>query len=100
MGGAFWATFGIRFGPQNDAEVGELANLYKRYRGLFQIGTYPTPAWGQGAVQVALTADNVGMRAMIESLLAKRGLPPTVILIRFVWTPDGVRPAHYKGEKG
>ena len=99
MGGAFWASFGIRFGPQNEAEVGELAELYKRYRGLFQIGTYPTQAWGTGALQLALTGEEVGLRAMVESLLEKRGLPPTTILIRFIWTPDGKRPGHYQGEK-
>jgi hypothetical protein len=99
MGGAFWAAFGIRFGPQNETEVGELADLYKRFRGLFQIGTYPTPAWNTGPLQLALVGDTVGLRAMIESLMEKRGLPATVILIRFIWTPDGKRPAHYQGEK-
>ncbi len=100
MGGAFWCSFGIRFGPQNEAEIGELYNLYKRHRGLFQIGTYPTPAWGTGALQIALVGDNVGLKAMLESLMEKRGLPPSVIMIRFIWTPDGERPGHYKGEKG
>jgi hypothetical protein len=99
MGGAFWASFGVRFGPQNESEVGELVDLYKRHRGMFQIGTYPTPAWGMGALQVAITGDTVGLRAMVASLLNKRGLPPSQILIRFVWTPDGKRPAHYAGEK-
>lgn len=100
MGGTYWASFGIRFGPQNEAEVGEMVDLYKRYRGMFQIGTYPTPAWGQGALQVALTGDTVGLRAMLNSLMKKRGLSPSVILIRFIWTPDNKRPAHYRGEKG
>ena len=99
MGGAFWASYGIRFGPQNEAELGEMVELYKRHRGLFQIGTYPTPAWGMGALQVALTEEKVGLRAMIGSLLKKRGLPPTQVLIRYVWTPDGKRPGHYRGEK-
>ena len=99
MGGAFWAAFGIRFGPQNETEIGELADLYKRFRGLFQIGTYPTPAWNTGPLQLALVGDTVGLRAMIASLMEKRGLPATVILIRFIWTPDGKRPAHYEGEK-
>jgi hypothetical protein len=99
FGGAFWATFGLRFGPKNQSEIGEMVELYKRHRGLFQIGTYPTPAWGQGALQVAITGDTVGLRAMIQSLMKKRGLPPVEILIRFVWTPDGKRPAHYRGEK-
>jgi hypothetical protein len=100
MGGAFWASFGIRFGPQNEAEIGELAAMYKRYRGLFQIGTYPTPAWSTGPLQIALVSDTVGLKAMASSLMSKRGLPPTVLLIRFIWTPDGMRPAHYSGEKG
>jgi len=99
MGGAFWCSFGIRFGPQNEAEIGELYHLYKRHRGLFQIGTYPTPAWGAGAIQIALTADTTGLKAMISSLMKKRGLPPSVIMVRFIWTPDGKRPGHYRGEK-
>jgi hypothetical protein len=100
MGGAFWATYGIRFGPQNESELGELAELYKRHKGMFQIGTYPMHASGTGSLQIGLAGENVGLRAMLESLLRKRGLPPTVILIRFIWTPDGQRPGHYKGEKG
>jgi hypothetical protein len=99
MGGAFWCSFGVRFGPQNEAEIGEMYNLYKRHRGLFQVGTYPTPAWGTGALQVALVGNNVGLKAMLESLMKKRGLPPSVVMIRFIWTPDGQRPGHYKGEK-
>jgi hypothetical protein len=99
MGGSFWCSFGIRFGPQNEAEIGELADLYKRHRGLFQIGTYPTQAWGTGAMQIALTGDRVGMLAMLTSLLEKRGLPPSVVMVRFIWTPDASRPGHYKGEK-
>jgi hypothetical protein len=99
MGGGFWCSFGVRFGPQNEAEIGEMYNLYKRHRGLFQIGTYPTPAWGTGALQVALVGNNVGLRAMLDSLMKKRGLPPSVVMIRFIWTPDGQRPGHYKGEK-
>jgi hypothetical protein len=99
MGGGFWCSFGVRFGPQNEAEIGEMYNLYKRHRGLFQIGTYPTPAWGTGALQVALVGNNVGLKAMLDSLMKKRGLPPSVVMIRFIWTPDGQRPGHYKGEK-
>ena len=66
---------------------------------MFQIGTYPTQAWGMGALQIALVGDNVGLRAMLEYLMKKRGLPPTQVLIRFIWTPDGKRPGHYRGEK-
>ncbi len=99
MGGAFWCSFGIRFGPQNESEIGELYNLYKRHRGMFQIGTYPTPAWGSGAIQIALTGETVGLRAMITNLMKKRGLPPSVLMVRFIWTPDGSHPGHYRGEK-
>ena len=104
FGGGFWATFAVRFGPQNEAEAGELADLYKRFRGLFQMGTYPVPAWNSGPIQMAITGDTTGLRAMIQSLAAKRGLPPSSILIRFIWGPEWahdsrVRPGHYKGEK-
>ena len=99
MGGAYWVTFGVRFGPQNEAEVGELAELYKRFRGLFQVGTYPTPAWISGSIQVALTTDNTSLKSMVRSIVEKRGYPPSVLLVRFVWTPDSSRPGHYKGEK-
>jgi hypothetical protein len=99
MGGAFWLSFGVRFGPQNESEIGELEELYKRHRGLFQVGTYPCPAWGAGAIQNVLTDFKVGLRAMLEGLMEKRGMPPTVILIRFIWTTDDKRPAHYQGEK-
>ena len=104
FGGGFWVTFGVRFGPQNETEVGEMADLYKRFRGLFQIGTYPTPAWNLGPIQIAITDDKVGLRSMIRSLEAKRGIPPSSILIRFLWGPEWaynsrLRPGHYKGEK-
>ena len=104
FGGGFWATFGVRFGPQNETEVGEMADLYKRFRGLFQIGTYPTPAWNSGPIQMTITDDKVGLRSMIRSLEAKRGIPPSSILIRFLWGPEWaynsrLRPGHYKDEK-
>ena len=104
FGGGFWATFGVRFGPQNETEAGELADLYKRFRGLFQIGTYPSPAWNSGPIQIAITDDKMGLRSMIHSLEAKRGIPPSAILIRFLWGPEWshnsrMRPGHYKGEK-
>jgi hypothetical protein len=98
-GGAYWVSFGVRFGPQNEAEIGELAELYKRFRGLFQIGTYPAPAWNTGPIQIVLTSDRAGLRSMVQTLLEKRGLPPTNILVRFVWTTDRQRPGHYRGEK-
>jgi len=97
MGGKFWFTIGVRFGPQNEMEVGELAELYKRFRGLFQIGTYPARAWEMGHIQNAIA---LGLRAMLEGLADKRGLPPSVILIRFSWIPDGKRPGHFEREGG
>jgi hypothetical protein len=105
IGGGYWATFGIRFGPQNESEVGDMAALYKRFRGLFQIGTYPVQAWHTGSLQLAITDEKAGLRSMIANLESKRGIPPSVILIRFIWGPEWAhdswkRPAHYKGEKG
>jgi len=106
MGGSFWFSVAVRFGPQNEAEMSELADLYKKTKGLFQIGTYPTRADHLTPVQMCLTDDRRGLRGMIGALAVKRGLPPTAILIRFTWGPDwspergGLRPGHYKGEKG
>jgi len=104
FGGGFWVTFAVRFGPQNETEAGELADLYKRFRGLFQIGTYPSAAWNSGPIQIAITDDRMGLRSMIHSLEVKRGIPPSAILIRFLWGPEWahnsrMRPGHYKGEK-
>jgi hypothetical protein len=99
MGGKFWITFGIRFGAQNESEAEEFAKLYKEYRGLFQIGTYPTRADNLTPIQLSLTDERHGLRSMINAVEEKRGMPPTSILVRFVWTPDGSRPAHYEGEK-
>ena len=96
MGGAFWISFGIRFGPQNESDIGEMAELYKRFRGLFQIATYHT-----SASHIAPMLNNVlGLKNMIQAVESSRGVPPSVLLIRFVWTPDGVRPARMKGEEG
>ena len=106
MGGSFWFSAAVRFGPQNEAEMSELADLYKKSKGLFQIGTYPTRADHLTPLQMCLTDDRRGLRGMIGALAVKRGLPPTAILIRFTWGPDwspergGLRPGHYKGEKG
>ena len=106
MGGSFWFSVAVRFGPQNDSEIGDLAALYKKYRGLFQIGTYPTRADHLTPLQLCLTDDRMGLRSMVQSLMLKRGLPPTSILIRFIWGPNwhpdvaGKRPGHYKDEKG
>lgn len=97
MGGKFWFTVAVRFGPQNEMEAGELAELYKRFRGMFQIGTYPTQASHLTQIQKAIT---LGLRAMLEGLADKRGLPPSVILLRFVWIPSNERPGHVKKEGG
>ena len=106
MGGSFWFSVAVRFGPQNEAEMSELADLYKKNKGLFQIGTYPTRADHATPLQLCLTDDRQGLRGMMEALAVKRGLPPTAVLIRFMWGPDwspergGIRPGHYIGEKG
>ena len=105
MGGSFWFSVAVRFGPQNEMEMGELAKLYKRNKGLFQIGTYPTRADHPAPLQICLTDDRQGLRSMIRNLGDKRGLPPTAILVRLLWGPDwhpdvsGKRPGHYMGEK-
>lgn len=96
FGGKYWISIGVRFGPSNETEAGELADVYKRFRGLFQVGTYYGPAWITSRI---LQSVAIGMKTMIEGLEDRRGLPPASILIRFVWTPDGVRPGRESGEK-
>lgn len=95
-GGAYWISIGVRFGPQNDAEVGDLAEMYKRYRGMFQVASYPTDAGAVSGAQNAIVA----FGAIVRSLMDKRGLPPAVVFVRITWTPDGTRPHRYGGEKG
>jgi hypothetical protein len=95
-GGAYWISIGVRFGPQNDAEVGDLAELYKRYRGMFQIASYPTDAGQRSGEQNAIVA----FGHIVRSLMERRGLPPAVVFVRLTWMPDGNRPGHFKGEKG
>ena len=97
MGGKFWISFGVRFGPQNDTELGRLAELYKRFRGMLQTGTYPVPAWHATPIQNSLT---IGLRTIIDGFMNKHGLPPSVILVRFIWIPDGTRPGRYQDELG
>ena len=94
--GAYWISIGIRFGPQNDSEVGDLAEMYKRYRGMFQVASYPTDASMVSGGQNAIVAFGSIVRALME----KRGLPPAVVFVRVTWTPDGIRPGQFKGEKG
>jgi hypothetical protein len=106
FGGSFWFSIGVRFGAQNESEFEQLAALYKQYKGLLQIGTYPVRADHVSPMQICLTDDRRGLRGMISALAEKRGLPPSTILIRFTWGEDwhpeqrDKRPGHYKGEKG
>lgn len=94
--GGYWLSVGVRFGPQTDAEVGDLAEMYKRFRGLFQVATYPVDA----SLRAALGNAVVGVGLMIKSLIEKRGLPPSVVFVRVTWTPTGERPSRFEGEKG
>lgn len=106
MGGRFWISFGVRFGPQNDAEMEDLAKLYKRFRGMLQTGTYPTPAWHLSAILNSLVVENQGFRVIVNGLMNHYGIPPTVILIRFIWTQargkggEVIRPGRYADEIG
>ena len=111
MGGKFWVSFGVRFGPSNETEAGDLADLYKRFRGLFQTGTYPAFAWSLSAIQMAIAP---GLRTIFEGIARKMGIPPATLLIRFVWTSGPrqpwrdiprklqikQRPGHWEGEGG
>ena len=106
MGGSFWMSVVVRFGPDNSTELELAASLYKKHHGMFQIGTYPTRADHRTPMQMCLTDDKVGLRSMVSSLMSKRGWPPTALLFRFSWGsewhPDvaGKRPGHFIGEKG
>lgn len=95
-GGAYWISIGIRFGPQNDADVGDLAEIYKRFRGMFQVSSYATDASDRSGFQNAIVA----FGTIVRSMMANRGLPPAVVFLRYTWTPDGNRPGRYEGEKG
>ena len=102
MGGRFWISFGVRFGPQNDADLGELAELYKRFRGMFQTGSYPSPADDPVRLQLAL----VGLKTIMDGVMREHGLSHAVALIRFIWTfkEDKKKrieqPGRYKDEMG
>lgn len=112
MGGKFWLSFGVRFGPNNESQAKELADLYKRFRGMFQVGTYPVYAWSLGSIQAAIAPG--GLRTIFEGVARKVGLPPSTLLIRFIWTPGPKklwreftrsqqytqRPGHYDHEGG
>lgn len=111
MGGKFWVSFGVRFGPNNELQAKELAELYKRFRGLFQVGTYPAFAWNLATIQSSIV---LGLRTIFEGVARKVGMPPSTLLIRFVWTPgpkqlwrelphsqqSKQRPGHWEGEGG
>ena len=89
MGGKFWLSFGVRFGPNNESQAEELVRLYKKFRGLYQVGTYPVYAWSLGAIQAAISPG--GLRQIFEGVARKVGIPPSTLLIRFVWTPGPKR---------
>ena len=84
MGGKFWASFGVRFGPNNETEIGKLEELYKKFRGLSQTGTYPAFAWNLSSIQSAIAP---GLKTIFEGVATRMGIPPATLLIRFVWTP-------------
>jgi len=96
MGGAFWVSFGVRFGPKNEAEVEMMAKFYKRFRGLFQVGAYHTTA----SALPAILNNAASIRSLVENIWEKRDLPPAQVLVRIVWTPDGQRPGRFQGEGG
>ena len=95
-GGGYWISIGVRFGAQTDAERGDLAEMYKRYRGMFQVASYALDLSRQGSIGNAIVA----FEMIVRSLMEKRGLPISVVFVRYTWTPDGVRPSRYEGERG
>jgi len=111
MGGKFWVSFGVRFGPNNETEIGKLEELYKKFRGLFQTGTYPAFAWSLASIQSSIAP---GLKTIFEGVARRMGIPPSTLLIRFVWTPGPrqawrdvprmqqikQRPGHWEGEGG
>ena len=96
FGGAFWVSFGLRFGPKDESEIAQMASFYKRHRGLLQVAAYHTPA----SAVPAILNNAVVIRSLVESIWEKRNLPPLQILARIVWTPDGKRPGRFAGEGG
>jgi len=94
--GAFWISFGLRFGPKDRHEVEEMAKFYKRFRGLFQVGAYHTSAESLPAI----LNNVIAIRHLVERVMVKRDLPPVQLLVRIVWTPDGKRPGRFAGEEG
>lgn len=99
MGGAFWISFGVRFGPSSQKEILQFARIYKRFRGLLQIGVHYTSA----DALTGMLNNAAGIRMLIERLWQRRDLPPVQLLVRVTWTPKAgreQRPARYAGEEG
>ena len=96
MRGAFWISFGLRFGPKNHREIEEMAKFYKRFRGLFQVGAHHTTAQQLPAIR----NNALAIRYLIERVWARRELPPSQLLVRVVWTPNTKHPGRYAGEEG
>jgi len=96
MGGAFWISFGLRFGPKDRQEIEAMAKFYKRFRGLFQVGAYHSTAQQLPAIR----NNALAIRYLIERVWARRELPPAQLLVRVVWTPDTKHPGRYAGEEG
>lgn len=96
FGGAFWISFGLRFGPKDLDEIMQMAKEYKRFRGLLQVGAHHTTAQNL----TAMLNNALSLRMFIERIWAKRNLPPVQIIVRFVWTPQKVNPGRFPGEEG
>jgi len=96
MGGAFWISCGLRFGPKDQAELEQIAKFYKRFRGLLQVGAYSSSAQFLPAMLNNLLA----IRMLVERVWARRSLPPVQLLVRFTWTPTTEKPGRWKGEEG
>lgn len=95
-GPSYWISIGLRFGPQEPEELEELADLYKRYRGMFQVSANYQRMDDNQTIQTNIAASlQVG-----NSLIEKRGLEPTVILVRIAWSLMNTQPKRYEGERG
>lgn len=94
--GSYWVAFGVRFGPSTEAEAGDLAEIYKRFRGLFQAATHTTPADSLPSIKTNITN---GLVVIVRALMERRGLPPAVVFIRFTYSPNAHRPQRYEGER-
>jgi hypothetical protein len=97
FGGRYWISWGARFGPKSDEELDFLIESYKRHRGLFQIGTYPMPAWHRSTIQQSLA---IGLRFMVEGMQEKHDMSLASLLIRFIWMPNDIRPGRFANEGG